>query len=132
MKKAILLVLTASIFSSFYNTPPTLKGTWEFRGGIYNGKIDGAPKDYRLQRRYTATLYDAYVLEKGAKTTKYESGKYSLKGDTCLETQTYCSQPSKLIGVTVHYLYKFRHDTLILQAKLPNGNIEEDYWKKVK
>lgn len=131
MKKTFLFVLAATVFSSFYNEP-TLKGTWEFRGGVYNGKIDGAPKDYRLQRRYTATQYDAYVLEKGAKTEKYESGKYLLKGDTCMETQTYCSQPSKLIGVTVHYLYKFKHDTLVLQAKLPNGNIEQDYWKRIK
>ena len=131
MKKVFFFVLAATVFSSFYNEH-TLKGTWEFRGGVYNGKIDGAPKDYRLQRRYTATQYDAYVLEKGAKIEKYESGKYLLNGDTCKETQTYCSQPSKLIGVTVNYLYKFKHDTLVLQAKLPNGNTEQDYWKRVK
>jgi hypothetical protein len=131
MKKIFFFVLLAAVFSSFYNEP-TLKGTWEFRGGVYNGKIDVAPKNYRLQRRYTATLYDAYVLEKGAKTEKYESGKYLLRGDTCMETQTYCSQPSKLIGVTIHYLYKFKHDTLVLQAKLPNGNTEQDYWKRIK
>ncbi len=129
--KKILFLLCVIVCSSFDNEK-TLKGTWEFRGGFYNGKLDAAPKEYRLQRKYTENSYDAYLLEKGQEPQKYESGKYTLKGDTCLETQTYSAQQSKLIGVTVHYLYKMRHDTLVLQAKLPNGNVEEDYWKKVK
>lgn len=112
--------------------PPSLKGKWEFRGGIYNGKKDDAPKGYKLQRKYTDSLYDAFVIEKGQKTEKYESGKYALKNDTCLETQTYCQQPSKLMGVTVAYQYRISHDTLFLAAKLPGGSVEEDYWKKIR
>lgn len=131
MKKLVFLFFLSVVFSSF-NAVTTLKGAWEFRGSIYKGKVEGAPKGYSLQRKYTDTQYDAYLQEKGEKAIKYESGRYTLKDDTCLETQTYCSQPSKLIGVTVHYLYTIRHDTLILQAKMPNGNLEEDYWKRIK
>jgi hypothetical protein len=131
MKKLAFLFFLSIIICSF-SSVNTLKGTWEFRGGIYKGKTEDAPKGYSLQRKYSDTQYDAYLQEKGEKAIKYESGRYTLKDDTCLETQTYCSQPSKLIGITIHYLYTIRHDTLILQAKMPNGNLEEDYWKRVK
>ena len=89
-------------------------------------------KDYTLQRKYTATEYQAYLLEKGEKPYLYEAGDYKLLADTCLETQTFSAQPSKLKGITVRYAYAVKHDTLVLKAKLPNGFIEEDYWKKVK
>jgi hypothetical protein len=131
MRKQLFLVCLVVALSSF-SAEKTLSGTWEYRGSLLNGKKDGAPKDYKLQRKYTDLQYNAYVIEEGQKTQKYESGKYKLKGDTCFETQTYCSQASKLIGVTVHYIYRVKHDTLFLLAKLPNGNIEEDCWKKVK
>jgi hypothetical protein len=131
MKISLVLFITLLAFSSFY-TETTLKGTWEFKGSVLNGKRDGAPKEYTLQRRYTSSQYDAFLLEKGEKAVKFESGNYKLKGDTCLETQTYSSQPTKLKGIIVHYWFKVRNDTLILRAKLPNGMIEEDYWKKVK
>jgi hypothetical protein len=131
MRKLLFLLFGIILFSSF-NNEKTLKGTWEFKGGIYNGKTDGAPKEYTLQRRYTTSKYDAYLLEKGEKTVMFESGNYVLKGDTCLETQTFSAQPSKLKGLTIHYFYTIRNDTLILKARLPGGTIEEDYWKKVK
>ena len=63
---------------------------------------------------------------------KYESGNYALNIDTCLETQTYCMQAQNMIGITVHYAYQMRKDTLVLKGKLPNGILVEDYWKKVK
>lgn len=131
MKKIFFLFCVGMVLSSF-DSVKTLKGTWEFRGSIFNGKRDGAPKEYTLQRKYSDSQYDAYLLEKGEKTVKFESGKYQLKGDTCLETQTFSAQPTKLKGVTVHYWYTVRHDSLILRAKLPNGMVEEDYWKRVK
>jgi hypothetical protein len=131
MKKLLMLPVIIIAFCSF-DGEKTLKGTWEFRGSIFNGKHDGAPKEYSLQRKYTTSEYDAFLLEKGEKPVKFESGKYQLKGDTCLETQTYSSQPTKLKGVTVHYWYTIRHDSLILRARLPNGTVEEDYWKKIK
>ncbi len=129
--KYIAIVTVLAIITAF-KPEATLKGTWEFRGSLFNGKKDGAPKDYILQRKYTTSTYDAFLLEKGEKSVKFESGKYQLKADTCLETQTFSSQPSKLKGITVHYWYALRHDSLILRAKLPNGMVEEDYWKKVK
>ena len=102
MGKLVILSTIIIAFCSF-NSEKTLKGTWEFRGSVLNGKHDGAPKEYTLQRKYTSSQYDAFLLEKGEKPVKFESGKYQLKGDTCLETQTYSSQPTKLKGVTVHY-----------------------------
>ncbi|MEO8887194.1 MAG: hypothetical protein ABI367_14105 [Mucilaginibacter sp.] len=110
----------------------TLKGTWQFCGGFFNGKRNAAPKEYTLQRKYTAINYEANMLEKGQKPYKYETGNYKLLADTCLETQTFSAQPSKLKGISVHYAYIMRHDTLVLRAKLPNGFVEEDYWKRVK
>ena len=131
MKNLFILVGLGIVLSSFYKEN-TLKGTWEFRGGIYKGKPEAAPKDYLLQRNYTDQQYDAYVIEPGQKAQRYESGKYRLKGDTCYETQTYSAQPSKIKNVTVHYVYTISHDTLYLAAKLPGGTFEVDYWKKVK
>ena len=130
--KRILPFFVLLLMLCSFSGEKSLQGTWEFIGGVFNGKYDGPPKDYTLQRKYTSTQYEAFMLEKGEKPLKFESGNYKLEGDTCLETQTYSSQPSKLKGVTVHYLYAVRHDSLILRAKLPNGYYEEDYWKKVK
>ena len=131
MRKAALLILSVAMLSSFQQ-PKTLKGTWQFCGGFFNGKPNAAPKGYTLQRKYTATNYEAFLLEKGEKPYKYEAGDYKLLADTCLETQTFSAQPSQLKNITVHFAYTMRHDTLVLKAKLPNGFVEEDYWKKVK
>jgi len=128
----LIFSLIALLGLSFFQQVKTLKGTWEYRGGKFNNKIDHTPKGYSQQRKYTDTKFEAFLIEKGEKTQRYEAGNYTLKGDTCLETQTYSFQPSKLKGITVHFLYTMRHDTLVLKAKLPNGAVEEDYWKKVK
>lgn len=130
MKKLIVAVIILGCCS--FSAAPTLKGTWIFKGGIYNGKKEGAPIGYTLQRRYQAGKFDAYLIEKGEKTQKYQSGTYQLKNDTCLETETYSLQPSKLTGVTLHYHYIIRRDTLILQGTLPTGMMVEEYWKKTK
>ena len=127
--------LTAAIVilgSCWFNAATTLKGTWIFQGGIYNGKKEGAPAGYTLQRRYQAGKFDAYLVEKGEKTQRYQSGNYELKNDTCFETETYSAQPSKLTGITLHYHYIIRRDSLILQGVLPTGMSVEEYWKKVK
>lgn len=130
MKKLIAAIVILGCCS--FDTAPTLKGTWTFQGGIYNGKKEGAPTEYTLQRRYQADKFDAYLIEKGSKTQKYQSGRYQLKNDTCLETETYSIQPSKLTGKTLHYHYAVRQDSLILQGTLPTGMVVEEYWKKVK
>lgn len=128
-----LLFLSVLLFA----LPPsnklkTLKGTWTYAGGKFNHKLSAAPKGYTQQRKYTDTAFTAYLIEPGQQPEKYEAGRYTLKGDTCLETQTYSMQASKLLGVTVHYGYALHHDTLVLKGTLPNGAVIEDYWKKVK
>src|ERR1700761_4094247 len=102
MKKSaiyILPFLLILLISSFAGKP-TLKGTWEFKGGIYNGKKEGAPAEYTLQRKYKTDNFDAFLLEKGEKPQKYQSGKYELRPDSCFETETFSAQPSKLTGIT--------------------------------
>ena len=130
MKKNFILFV-ALILCSFYN-PTTLKGTWEFVGGIYNGKKEGAPVGYILQRKYDDLHFEAFATDSTNNPEKYEAGDYILTGDTCIETETFSNQPSKLIGVHVSYLYSIHHDTLTLSATLPSGMVVEEYWKKAK
>lgn len=131
MKKVVLAFLVIIIAFAFSGTK-TLKGTWEYIGGIYNGKKDGAPADYIMQRQYDNAHFIAFALQKGYKPEKYEAGNYILKGDTCIETETFSSQPSKLKNIAVHYRYKIRHDSLIFNGTLPSGMVVEEYWKRVK
>jgi hypothetical protein len=131
MQKLLFSLFLLVIFSSDKEVK-TLKGTWEYRGGKFNNKLSAAPKDYTQQRKYTDKNFDAFLLEKGEKTLKYESGNYTLNGDSCIEIQTYSMQESKLLNIAVHYQYSIRNDTLILNGKLPDGAVIEDYWKKVK
>jgi hypothetical protein len=129
MKKIVVALLLFIISSSFCSVQ-TLKGTWQFVGGIYNGKQEGETKDYTLERRYSNSQFDAFVVEKGSKPEKYQSGYYTLKGDSCIETETFSAQPSKLTGIPVHYLYEIRHNSLILKGTLPTGMVVEEYWKR--
>jgi len=129
-KTGCLIILTL-IMTSF-NAANPLKGTWEYAGDIFNGKAEGAPTDYSLQRKYGSKSFESFLLEKGEKPHKYEAGDYTVTADTCSETQTYSSQDSQLIGITVHYLYTIQNDTLTLSGKLPNGNSVKEFWKKIK
>jgi len=133
MKKIIGSVALIVFLSSFYQGPtPTLTGTWQYVGDIFNGKTEGAPTAYNLQRHYDDVHFEADVIEKGYDPQKYETGIYSLKDDSCYETQTWCGQESKLLNVTVHYHYSISNDTLTLKGILPNGQHVEEYWKRVK
>ncbi|MGZ3763938.1 MAG: hypothetical protein ACXVB0_15310 [Mucilaginibacter sp.] len=134
MKKTVNLIfalLSVLLVSSFASNK-TLKGTWIFKGGIYNGKKEKAPTDYILQRKYDAQHFEAFAVEKNYKPEKYETGDYVLKGDTCIETETFSSRPSKLTGIPVSYHYSIRNDTLTLKATLPTGLKVEEYWKRAK
>lgn len=131
MKKvfaALMIVIVASAFSA----EKSLKGTWEYAGGIYNGKKDPAPTDFSMQRKYQKGHFEAFAIEKGETPVKYETGDYMLKGDSCIETQTYSSQPTKLLGIPVRYLYELRNDSLILRGTLPTGMVVVEYWKHLK
>lgn len=110
----------------------SLKGVWRYCGGMFNGKLSVAPTEYTLQRKYKKKDFEAFVLEPGQKAVKYEVGNYQLIADTCLETQTYCSQPSQTLNKTITYTYTISNDTLKFKGKLPNGAAVEEYWKKVK
>jgi hypothetical protein len=107
---------------------PDLQGTWKFAGGIYNGKKEGAPKEYLLVRKYGPAHYEAFAEQTGYKTEKYETGDYALNGDTCVDTETFCSQPSKITHIHIHYLFTLKHDTLTLKGTLPTGMRVEEYW----
>lgn len=120
------------IVATSFVSKPTLKGVWEFRGGIYNGKKEGGPAEYSLQRKYDDQHYTAFLLEKDARPVKYEAGDYILNGDTCIETETFSIQPSKLKGIAISYLYSIHNDTLTLKATLPTGMTVEEYWKRAK
>jgi hypothetical protein len=110
----------------------SLKGTWEYEGGIYNNKAEGPPKDYRLERRYSTVSYEAFIIQKGTKTEKYEAGNYSLNNSVYQETQTFSNEASTLIGKKIHYDCSFHNDTLIFKGKLFDGTQVEEYWKKIK
>ena len=127
LSNAIVLLLITSSFQQ----PKSLTGNWKFAGGIYNGKREGAPKDYTLIRKYAPGHYEAFAEQKGYKTEKYETGDYTLKGDTCVDTETFCSQPSKITHIPIHYLYTLKHDTLTLKGTLPTGMRVEEYWVRV-
>jgi len=114
MKNIVFLFLSAAFLCSFINSKSPLNGVWEYRGGLLNGKIDSVSTTYKLQRTYDELHYKALVIEKGQKNFVYEKGDYKLIADTCFETQTYCSQPSKLLGKTVKYTYIVSNDTLKL------------------
>jgi len=122
-------VILSIIVTSFdYNN--SLKGTWEYAGDIFNGKAEQPPTEYTLQRKYGSKNFESFLLEKGEKPQKYEAGDYALNADTCIETQTYSLQESKLIGIPIHYNYTVQNDTLTLNGNLPNGNKVTEYWKK--
>lgn len=127
---ATLLAITTCLVS--FNRLTTLKGTWEYLGGVYNGKADAASKEYKLYRNYTDKNFVALVVQKGYKSEKYEAGDYTIKGDTCFEKSTFSSQPSQLVGKTVAYLFKLQNNELILSSTLPSGMVVEEHWKKIK
>ncbi|RYE21906.1 MAG: hypothetical protein EOP51_14455 [Sphingobacteriales bacterium] len=136
MKKGIAALILILIFCSFSNV--SIKGMWQYCGGMYNGKKAEAPTTYILQRNYKKDKFEAFVTERGndsipgAKPERYETGNYILHADTCLETQTWCAQPSKTTYITITYTYSINNDTLTFKGTLPNGTTVEEYWKKVK
>lgn len=114
------------------NNSGGLEGKWQYAGGTYNGKAEGGTDGYQLQRNYTGKNFEAFLIEGGGEPQKYQAGDYTLKGDSCLETETYSTQPSKLTGVAVHYHYQLKNDTLVFKGTLPTGMKVEEHWVKLK
>ncbi|RFZ84723.1 hypothetical protein DYU05_03705 [Mucilaginibacter terrenus] len=131
MIKRLSLVFVI-FFSLSFTTIKSFKGTYEYAGGIYNGKPEKASTEYKLLRVYGKADYQGTFIAPGEDTIIYEKGDYKLLPDTCLETQTFSSQPSKWLNTTLRYQYKISHDTLAFSGKLPNGTTVLEYWKKVK
>lgn len=123
-------LLLLSIIASSFDEGKTLKGKWEYAGDIFNGKAEGAPTEYSLERRFTNDKFESFLLEKGEKPQKYEAGDYSLEADTCYQTQTFCAQDSQLLNIRIKYKYTLVNDTLTLNTTLPNGNKVTEFWKK--
>lgn len=114
------------------NSSGTLEGKWQYAGGTYNGKQEGGTQGYQLQRKYTGKDFEAFMIEDGTAPQKYQAGSYTLNGDSCVETETFSTEPSKLTGVAVHYQYQLKNDTLIFKGKLPTGMQVEEHWTKLK
>ncbi|WP_026898373.1 hypothetical protein [Daejeonella oryzae] len=130
-------VITKGIFGIFIMiqvacSSNTLKGTWQYDGGIYDGKVQNASADFKMQRTYTEGKYEAYIIEGTEEPEKYATGRYEIKGNEFLVTSEFSSQPSQLIGKTISYKYKLEKDKLTINGILPNGMNVEEYWKKVK
>lgn len=130
--KILTGALLVVIFLSSFQQTQTLEGKWEYAGDIFNGKKEGAPKEYTLQRTYSPAHFEAYVIQKGYMPEMYETGDYWLKADSCLEVQTFSNQESKLLNIPIHYNYTISNDTLTLKGILPNGERIEEYWKRIK
>ena len=89
------------IFSSCSNS--LIKGTWQYDGGVYNGRSQKASPEFQMKRKYSANSYEAYMLEGNNPPDLYNSGIYEIKGDTPHDTP---------------YIMKFRVDFLGTCLKL--------------
>ena len=135
MKKlfTIASVIGVILSTSCNSSQSNLQGKWQYTGGVTNGKAEGATQGYQLQRTYTDKNFEAYMLEEGVEPERYQAGDYTIKGDSCIETETFNMQPSQLTGVAVHYQYKLKGDTLILKGTLPTNKVQvEEHWVKIK
>lgn len=109
-----------------------LEGTWQYDGGIYNGKFQKASPDFKMQRTYSSNTYEAFFLEGEAEPELYTSGIYEIKGDSIFITSKFSSQPSQTTDVTINYKFKVDKQKLTTNGIMPNGMVIEEYWKKVK
>ncbi len=133
MKKLfnISSALLCLVFISSCSTGP-LKGTWQYDGGIYNGRSQKASDEFQMQRTYASDTYEAFMLEGNNPPELYNSGIYEIKGDSVLITSKFSSRPSQNTDVTIAYKFVIDQDKLIINGVLPNGMIVEEYWKKIK
>jgi hypothetical protein len=119
------------ILLSSCSTSP-MKGTWQYDGGLYNGREQKASPDFQMQRTYTGNTFEAFMIEGTAKPELYSSGIYEIKGDTLMITSKFSSRPSQNTDVMITYKFAIEQDKLTINGILPNGMVVEEYWKKVK
>lgn len=122
----LCLILITSCSSS------PIKGTWQYDGGIYNGRPQKASPDFQMHRTYAKDTYEAFMLEGSAAPELYNSGIYEIKGDSLLITSKFSSRPSQNTDVMIGYKYLIEKEKLTIKGILPNGMIVEEYWKKTK
>jgi hypothetical protein len=124
------VLLCLIILSSCSSSP--IIGTWQYDGGLYNGREQKASPDFQMQRTYTSNAFEAFMIEGSAQPELYSSGIYEIKGDTLLITSKFSSRPSQNTDVMITYKFEIDQDKLTINGILPNGMIVEEYWKKVK
>lgn len=122
----ICLILISSCASS------PIKGTWQYDGGIYNGRPQKASSEFQMERTYANGTYEAFMLEGSAPPEMYNSGIYEIKGDSLLITSKFSSRPSQNTDVMIAYKFIIEKDKLTIKGVLPNGMVVEEYWKRVK
>ena len=130
-----ILKLTTILFSIILISSCTknpIIGTWQYDGGLYNGREQKASIDFLMQRTYTGNTFEAFLIEGTAKPELYSSGIYVIKSDTLLITSKFSSRPSQNTDLTISYNYVIDQNNLTIKGVLPNGMIVEEYWKKVK
>lgn len=110
----------------------SIKGTWQYDGGLYNGREQKASPDFQMQRTYTGNTFEAFMIEGTAKPELYSSGIYQIKGDILMITSKFSSRPSQNTDVMITYKFAIEQEKLTINGILPNGMVIEEYWKKVK
>jgi hypothetical protein len=117
------------VSSSCSNNP--LKGTWQYNGGLYNGREQKASSDFIMQRTYSANSYEALKIEGSREPELYNSGIYEVKGHTLFITSKFSSRPSQNTDLTIRYKFKIENNKLTINGVLPSGMVVEEYWMKV-
>lgn len=122
-------MLCLALITSCSSSP--IQGTWQYDGGVYNGKPQKASSEFQMKRTYASDTYEAFVLEGNAQPELYNSGIYELKDDSLLITSKFSSRPSQNTDITIAYKYSINNGKLTINGILPNGMIVEEYWNKV-
>jgi hypothetical protein len=100
-------------------------GTWQYDGGLYNGREQKASLDFQMQRTYTENTFEAYLLEGSAKPELYSSGLYEIKNDSLMITSKFSSRPSQNTDQTIIYNFVIDQNSLTIKGVLPNGMVVE-------
>ena len=124
-----VVVLMAVVLGSCQSD--ALKGTWQYNGGIYNGRSQEASADFKMQRTYSGGTYESHVIEGDTAPELYNSGVYELRNDSLLITSKFSSQPSQTTDITIPYQYRIEGDKMTTNGVLPNGMVVEEYWKRI-